>query len=200
MTAQSRGRDFEDHAFRAEAVYLFLGMLMTFITSFQPCVLTAGRPGVSTTTVEEAARIGGATTPKPSPNASTLTWKRNCSPSRSRPANRRGIRVPIYITVQWDHYTATRHPEWAAHHAEGRVIGTPSFEAGFYRMLCLNTRYREFLKEHTAELLNTFPTDGLFFDIVWPVACTFRYCREKRLTVFEVERIDGHAMVSLTFG
>jgi hypothetical protein len=102
-------------------------------------------------------------------------------PRQIEACHRRGIRVPIYITVQWDHYTATRHPEWVAQDAEGRVIGTPPFEAGFYQMLCLNTPYREFLKEHTAEVLNTFPTDGLFFDIVWPVACACRYCREKML-------------------
>jgi Hypothetical glycosyl hydrolase 6/Beta-galactosidase trimerisation domain len=92
-----------------------------------------------------------------------------------------GIRVPIYVTVQWDHYTATRHPEWVAQDSGGRVIGTPPFEAGFYQTLCLNTPYRAFLKELTAEVLDTFPTDGLFFDIVWPVACACRYCRDRML-------------------
>jgi len=93
----------------------------------------------------------------------------------------RGIRVPIYITVQWDHYTATRHPEWVGREASGAVSGTGPFEAGFYQELCVNSPYRGFLKEHTAEVLDTFPTDGLFFDIVRPVACACRYCREKML-------------------
>jgi hypothetical protein len=78
--------------------------------------------------------------------------------------------VPIYITVQWDHFTATRHPEWVAEDAEGRVIGTPPSEAGFYQALRVNTPYREFLKDHTAEVLDTSPTDGLFFDIVFPLS------------------------------
>jgi hypothetical protein len=90
-----------------------------------------------------------------------------------------GIRVPIYITVQWDYYSATRHPEWVCLDANGKLIGTPPFEAGFYQQLCLNSPYREFLKELTAEILETFPSDGLFFDIVWPVACVCRYCRDK---------------------
>jgi len=107
--------------------------------------------------------------------------KKELLPQQIDACHRRGIRVPIYITVQWDHYTATRHPEWVAQDAEGRAIGTPPFEAGFYRTLCVNTAYREFIKEHTAEILDTFPTDGLFFDIVWPVACACRYCREKML-------------------
>jgi hypothetical protein len=48
----------------------------------------------------------------------------------------------------------------------------------------VNTPYREFLKDHTAEVLDTFPTDGLFFDIVFPVPCICRYCREKILKAF----------------
>jgi hypothetical protein len=100
-------------------------------------------------------------------------------PLQIQACHRRGIRVPIYLTVQWDHYTATRHPEWVAKDGQGRLIGTPPFEAGFYQILCVNTPYREFLKAHTAEVLEVFPADGLFFDIVWPVPCACRYCREK---------------------
>jgi hypothetical protein len=99
-------------------------------------------------------------------------------PQQIEACHHRRIRVPIYITVQWDHFTATRHPEWVAANAEGKAMGTPPFEAGFYRTLCVNTPYREFLKEHTAEVLDTFPIDGLFFDIVFPVPCACRYCCE----------------------
>ena len=81
----------------------------------------------------------------------------------------RSIRVPIYITVQWDHYTATRHPEWLQQTAEGRVKGTPPFEAGFYRNLMVNSPYLDFLKAQTKEVLETLPTDGIFFDIVKPL-------------------------------
>jgi hypothetical protein len=102
-------------------------------------------------------------------------------PQQIEACRRRGIRVPIYITVQWDHYTATRHPEWVCLETNGTLTGTPPFEAGFYQQLCVNSPYREFLKDHTAEVLETFPTDGLFFDIVWPEACACRYCREKML-------------------
>ena len=89
----------------------------------------------------------------------------------------RNIRVPIYITVQWDHYTAERHPEWRVVKPDGRLEGTPPYEAGFYRRLCVNSPYRDFLKAHTAEVLETFSTDGIFFDIVSPMDCSCRYCR-----------------------
>jgi hypothetical protein len=87
------------------------------------------------------------------------------------------IRVPIYITVQWDHYSAERHPEWLARDEQGRPFGNTTFEAGFYRRLCVGSPYREFLYAHTREVLETLPVDGLFFDIVHPLPCACRYCR-----------------------
>ncbi|MBU6350466.1 MAG: beta-galactosidase trimerization domain-containing protein [Chloroflexi bacterium] len=79
----------------------------------------------------------------------------------------RGIRVPIYTTVQWDHFTARQHPEWLCVDENGRFVGTKPFEAGFYRELNVSSPYVEtFLKPHVREILTTLPTDGLFFDIV----------------------------------
>jgi hypothetical protein len=89
----------------------------------------------------------------------------------------RGIRVPIYVTVQWDHLTANEHPEWLALDEHGCPIGTPPYEAGFYRRLCVNSPYVGFLKAHVQELLETLPVDGFFFDIVGPLDCSCRYCR-----------------------
>ncbi|RYX81544.1 beta-galactosidase [bacterium] len=95
----------------------------------------------------------------------------------------RGIRVPIYTTVQWDHQTAQQHPEWVAVAADGAPVSMAEsmpYEAGFYRFLCLNSPYRDWLKAHVRELLEVFPvTDGLFFDIVWGIDCSCRFCRAK---------------------
>lgn len=91
-----------------------------------------------------------------------------------------GIRVPIYITVQWDHYTAQEHPEWLAVTGDGGIsyaYEQSPYTAGFYANLCVNTPYREFLKAHTREVLEMLPTDGLFFDIVKPLDCSCTYCR-----------------------
>ncbi|NOU96784.1 beta-galactosidase [Paenibacillus sp. LMG 31456] len=93
--------------------------------------------------------------------------------------HKRNIRVPIYITVQWDHFTAEQYPEWIGLDEKGHTIGTPIYESGFYRHLCVNTPYREFLKQHTIEILEMFGTevDGLFYDIVKTVDCSCKYCR-----------------------
>lgn len=92
--------------------------------------------------------------------------------------HKRDIRVPIYITVQWDHYTANRHPEWLIVDENGQPVGTPLYEAGFYRRLCLNTPYVDWLKAQTLEVLETFDVDGIFFDIVDAFPCSCPWCRE----------------------
>ena len=94
----------------------------------------------------------------------------------------RGIRVPIYTTVQWDHYTAETHAEWLAVAPDGAPIGQKQlYEPGFYRCLCVNTPYVEFLRSHIRELLDSFPADGFFFDIVSPKDCSCHFCRSEML-------------------
>lgn len=99
--------------------------------------------------------------------------------------HKRGIRVPIYITVQWDDYIADKHPEWLARDEKGDSIGHPNSDKenaspviGFYRHLCVNTPYRNYLKAQTQEILETLPVDGLFYDIVNPIECSCNYCKE----------------------
>lgn len=80
--------------------------------------------------------------------------------------HKRGIRVPIYTTVEWDEYTADRHRDWLLIDENGCEFGTKPLEPGFYRFLdVLHPGYRQFLKEHVADLFECVPVDGLFFDI-----------------------------------
>lgn len=117
---------------------------------------------------------------------------RNLLKEQIEACHRHNIRVPVYITVQWDHYTAERHPEWLVVTADGRFSGTPPFEPGFYRNLCLNSPYRELVKEITAEVLETLPVDGVFFDIVIVRECACRHCIEgmKRQGMDPADRED----------
>ncbi len=83
--------------------------------------------------------------------------------------HKRNIRVPIYITVQWDQFTADAHRDWLCIDEHGTEFPTPPLKAGFYRFLdVLHPGYRQFLKDHTAEVFEMLPVDGLFFDIVQP--------------------------------
>ncbi|MBP8951010.1 MAG: beta-galactosidase trimerization domain-containing protein [Armatimonadetes bacterium] len=91
----------------------------------------------------------------------------------------RDIRVPIYITVQWDLFTVKQHPEWVVVDENGCFPGTKPFEAGFYRRLCLNSPYvDEVLEPQTLEVCETMPVDGFFFDIVSATPCCCQYCIE----------------------
>lgn len=110
--------------------------------------------------------------------------KRNLLEEQIEACHRRDIRVPIYITVQWDHFTAEEHAEWLMWTADGHVAGTPPHEPGFYRRLCLNTPYVDFLKEHTREVLETLPCDGIFFDIVDAPDCSCPRCRSGMRAAF----------------
>ena len=102
---------------------------------------------------------------------------RNLLYEQIQACHEQNIRVPIYLTVQWDHLTANRHPEWLVVDENGCPIGTPPYQAGFYRRLCVNSPYIDFLKSHVQEVLETLPTDGIFFDIVTPMDCSCTYCR-----------------------
>jgi hypothetical protein len=98
--------------------------------------------------------------------------------------HRHGIRTPIYITVQWDYFTAKEHPEWVGVAEDGSAssvdgVGQKPYSAGFYQVLCVNSPYRELLKLQIKEVLEHFSVaDGLFFDIVFPADCSCKYCRE----------------------
>ncbi len=86
-----------------------------------------------------------------------------------------GIRVPIYISVGFDEYMAREHPEWLEITAEGKVRGAAPLQPG-WRNLCFNTAYVDYVSEQTREVLESFPTDGLFFDIIHQGPCCCAAC------------------------
>ena len=106
---------------------------------------------------------------------------RNLLAEQIEAGHRHGLRVPVYTTIQWDDETARLHPEWRVVTPQGAFMGTPPYEAGFYRYLCYNTPYRDFLKAHIREVLETLPLDGMFFDIVRPRDCSCLWCQEAML-------------------
>jgi len=91
--------------------------------------------------------------------------------------HKRDIRVPIYTSVFFDNYSADRHPEWRMIDPDGRLHGGGMQEPHFYKFMCVNSPYRDFLKEHITEILETLPTDGFFIDIVPPeYDCSCHFC------------------------
>jgi hypothetical protein len=79
-----------------------------------------------------------------------------------------GLKVQVYTTIQWDHYTALQHPEWIVRNKDGSVKDDRPGYPGFYKPLAINSGYKEFLRNHINEILELFDCDGMFFDIVNP--------------------------------
>ncbi|MCX7048892.1 MAG: alpha-L-fucosidase [Candidatus Sumerlaeota bacterium] len=80
----------------------------------------------------------------------------------------RGIRAPIYLSVQCDEFAANTHPEWIALHPDGRQVkhGGP-FNAA-WQILDMSSPYQDYLAEQLAEVLKKFaPVDGIFMDMCW---------------------------------
>ena len=114
-----------------------------------------------------------------------------------------GIRAPVYITVQWDLYSAASMPQWLIRKPDGSHEGSPFTEPGFYQSLCVNTGYWDFLKAHTLEVSEMLgkDLDGFFFDIVgirpcWCAACR-KEMKEKGINAADEEAVRSFAKASL---
>jgi len=93
---------------------------------------------------------------------------RNLLKEQIEACHKQNIRVPIYTTVQWDYYTAQKHPEWLVRDGNGTPIAMGDsnvFHPGFYNHLDVATPYIDFLKDHIKDLFEAVPVDGLFLDI-----------------------------------
>jgi len=102
-----------------------------------------------------------------------------------------GIRAPVYTTIQWDRYTADRHPEWLIRNRYGQHEGDSFVEAGFYQSLCVNTSYWDYLETHMRELLTLLEgkANGFFFDITGIRPCFCSAClpqmREQGVNLYD---------------
>ena len=88
--------------------------------------------------------------------------------------HRRGIRSPIYTTVGFEEDAAARFPQWRQMKATGNFanVGTSAdfktvLPGGWKYMDFLHPGYQQYLEDHVVELLNRYPVDGLFFDILF---------------------------------
>lgn len=92
--------------------------------------------------------------------------------------HRRGIRAPIYMTCVWDMHMAAEHPDWRQRRADGTPLGPPDGEPG-WKWICLGSPYLEYQLAQTREILERYPVDGFFYDIVFQTdpGCCCDYCR-----------------------
>ena len=99
---------------------------------------------------------------------------RNLLKEQIEACHKYGIKVPVYTTVQWDAKVAREHRDWLVIGPDGGPFKQKEFTPGFYRNLCLNTPYVDFLKEQIADVMECLGhLDGLFLDIlnIQPCCC-----------------------------
>ncbi len=92
-----------------------------------------------------------------------------------------GIKVPIYTTVQWDELVMENKKQWLCVDDKGDFIDTQGVpKPHFYYTICLNSDYRQFLKDHILDIVDAVGAenvDGFFLDIVFPIACACDRCK-----------------------
>ncbi len=96
--------------------------------------------------------------------------------------HKRGIDVNLYTTVCWDKRITDLHPEWVCIDENGTLMdykGAGYFDAGFYKNLCVNTAYRDYLKEQFGEVIRKIPAEGVWFDAAFIVECCCPTCIRK---------------------
>jgi hypothetical protein len=102
--------------------------------------------------------------------------KRNLLAEQIEACHKADIRVPIYSSVGFDEYSAHHHPEWREISPEGNSPYRGPLGANWYK-LCLNQElYIQYLIAQTEEILETLPTDGLFYDIIAQADCCCEAC------------------------
>ncbi len=105
--------------------------------------------------------------------------KRNLLKEQMAACKARGIKTPVYVTVQWDAQTAEAHPEWCCMDTVAKISGRWPYAPGFYTFLCVNTPYREWLFQHVSDISADLDGagDGYWFDILLPQDCSCNTCR-----------------------
>lgn len=130
----------------------------------------------------------------------------------------RAIPVCAYYSVNFNNWATLEHPEWRLQPALDAPLGGGLLPAARYGLCCLNNPgYRDFVRAQTAEIVQGYDIDAMFFDMVWwqsiclcdhcqarcraetgkdipetidwldPDWCCFQAARERWLTEFAVE-------------
>jgi hypothetical protein len=79
----------------------------------------------------------------------------------------RGIKFFAYVSAGYDAFALARHPDWRVVDREGR----PRVVAPPLELVCFRSPYREYLLHQIKELVEGYPIDGLWLDIIplaWP--------------------------------
>lgn len=88
--------------------------------------------------------------------------------------HREGIRAPVYTTVVWEERVADLYPQWRQMYANGRFAQVAASadmktsQPGRWRFNNFaDPDYQDYFEAHLAEILEDYPVDGFFIDILF---------------------------------
>lgn len=82
-----------------------------------------------------------------------------------------GIKTYAYYTYAWDELLAERHPEWLVVKRDRTTYLPPVGERPYWSALCIShPELMGIALAHTREVLEHCPVDGIWFDMVYPIA------------------------------
>ena len=99
-----------------------------------------------------------------------------------RACHQADIKVPVYITVGWDHLMAQLHTEWCEIGEDGNRVNRKPLDSGWgWYNMDFASPYVDFLEEQTAEICEMLgdELDGVFFDIIFQRGVHNSYCLER---------------------
>ena len=105
-----------------------------------------------------------------------------------------GIRTTAYITVGWSATEAEDHPDWCVRRKDGTIHSNRSddpeppklmgeapadepYPTFFWKFLCPSGDYRQHILDLSREILETYPTQGFWYDICNLETCWCDRCR-----------------------
>ncbi|MBP1995028.1 alpha-amylase family protein [Paenibacillus eucommiae] len=91
--------------------------------------------------------------------------------------NKLGIGVTAYFNVGLDHEMARKHREWTVVNKEGQIIYDDR-TANFFRNMCFNSGYREYMLGMIKEVVERYPVEGVFLDCIVIRPCHGNECLE----------------------
>ncbi|MDF2716722.1 MAG: hypothetical protein K0R28_3647 [Paenibacillus sp.] len=107
-----------------------------------------------------------------------------------------GIGVAAYFNVGIDHEMARKRRDWTVVNKEGQVIGGDR-TGNFFRLMCLNSGYKDYLLGMIREVVERYPIDGVFLDCLVTNPCYGNECQEELLACGK-DPLDDHAVEALT--
>lgn len=101
------------------------------------------------------------------------------------PLKKKGISVLAYYNVIYDNFWGEKEPDWRQVDSAGNKIRHPIG----YRVMCMNSPYRNIVFKKLQEIISKYPVDGIWLDGTYFLidGCFCKFCREKFFNKYGIE-------------